>query len=352
VNKKDYIIVGQGIAGSLLGWFLIKQNKSVIVIDDAKPNTSSRVAAGIIHPVTGRRIVKTWMADRLVPFAEEFYREIENYFQVKIFHPMHVVELISSIKEFNDWTARSDEQELGTYIDPLFDGSNYDEYLQPFFKKILVKKSSWIDTTVLLDQCKNYFSEKGSYLNEKFHFENLLLSETGVAYKDIAASKIIFCDGVEALNNPYWKHLPFIPSKGEMITVKAEMKLEHIVNRKIFILPIANNLYKVGSTYSWKFDNDTPTPEAKEALIAQLKSVIKIPFEIVDQSAGIRPTVKDRRPMLGLHKQFHQVGIFNGLGTKGCLLAPFFADHLAGFLTGKNNLIKEIDVSLLSDTGQ
>jgi len=287
------------------------------------------------------------MADLLIPFAEKFYGDFENYFRVKIFHPVRVVELISSIKEFNDWTARSDEQELGTYIDPSFGGNSYDEYLQTFFKKILVKKSSWIDTAVLLDAIKNYLFSKGGFLNEKFQFENLSLSENDVTYKEITASKIIFCDGVAALNNPYWKHLPFIPSKGEMITIKADMKLDHILNRKIFILPIRDNLYKVGSTYSWKFENDSPTPEAKEELIVQLKSVIKIPFEIVDQSAGIRPTVKDRRPMLGLHKQFPQVGILNGLGTKGCLLAPFFADHLVGYLEGKHDLMKEVDVRLM-----
>jgi len=321
--SKDFIIVGQGIAGSLLAWFLQRHNKSFIIIDDARSNTSSRIAAGIMHPVTGRRIVKTWMADLLFPFAEKTYREIENQFSNKIFYPTPIIELLSNAKEFNDWMARSNEQDLGTYIDPSFADDAYDDYLQPFFKKILIKKSAWIDTSSLLTEFKNYFQKENNLLNEKFLFSELLLNESGVIYKDFSASKIIFCDGVEAKNNPYWKMLPFLPSKGEIITIRADMKLNHILNRKIFILPIDDNHCRVGSTYTWNFE---------------------IPFEVVDHTAAVRPTVKDRRPMLGLHNNYSQVGIFNGLGAKGCLLAPFFADHFAGYLSGKNELMKEVDV--------
>jgi glycine/D-amino acid oxidase-like deaminating enzyme len=347
VIKRDFIIVGQGIAGSFLAWYIQKANQTVIVIDDAKPNASSRVAAGIIHPVTGRRIVKTWMADALIPFAWKFYSEIENHLRIKIFHPLGIVELLSSAKEFNDWMARSEEQGLESYIDSSFDGNAYNRYLQAFHKKILIKNSAWVDTSILLDTFRKFFTEGGNFLNEKFEVEKLQLSEGGVVYKDIVASKIIFCDGIEAINNPYWKHLPFIPSKGEMIKIRADMKLDHILNKKIFILPAGEDLFKVGSTYAWKYESDSPSDEAREELIMQLKSVLKIPFEVVGQSSGIRPTVKDRRPMLGLHKQFPQVGIFNGLGTKGCLLAPYFANHMTSFLTGKIELMKEVDVRLL-----
>jgi len=291
------------------------------------------------------------MADQLIPFAEDTYRDIGNYFNCKIYYPTPIVELLSSAKEFNDWITRSGEQNLELYIEPSFDASEYDEYLQPFSKKILLKKSSWIDTTTLLDKFRNYFLKEENLLIEKFRTDKLTLNENDVAYNNITASKIIFCDGVGALKNPYWKHLPFLPSKGEVITIKAEMKLNHILNRKIFILPVGEKLFKVGSTYSWKFENELPTQAAREELIRHLKSVIKIPFEVVDHVAGIRPTVKDRRPMLGLHKKFPQVGIFNGLGTKGCLLAPYFANHLADYLEGKIDLIQKVDVRFLTGNG-
>jgi len=352
VAKKDFIIVGQGIAGSLLAWFLLKKNRSVTVIDDAKPNASSRIAAGIIHPITGRRIVKTWMVDVLFPFAENFYRDLEDYFGAKIFHPTMIVELLSTAKEYNDWMARSEEQELHSYIESAFDSGVYDDYLQTFFKKILIKKSGWINTTVLLEQIGSMLLRDGNFRKEKMDFESLKLSEDVITYKDIIASKIIFCDGIEATNNPFWKHLPFIPAKGELITIKADMKLDQILNRKIFILPLGDKLFKVGSTYSWNFQNDLPSLEGREELVSQLKAVLKVPFEVVEQSSGIRPTIKDRRPVLGLHKQFPQVGIFNGLGTKGCLLAPYFANHLACYLTGENDLMKEVDVRLRTANSQ
>ena len=291
------------------------------------------------------------MADVLFPFAENYYRDLEDYFGVKLFHPTKILELVSTPKEYNDWMARSEEQELHSYIESVSDSGIYDDYLQPFFKKILIKKSGWINTTVLLEQMESLLVRDGNLRGEKIEFESLKLTDDSVTYKDITASKIIFCDGVEATSNPYWKYLPFIPAKGELITIKAEMKLDQILNRKIFILPLGNNLYKVGSTYSWNFINEFPTSEAQEELVSQLRTVLKIPFEVVDHSAGIRPTIKDRRPVLGLHKQFPQVGIFNGLGTKGCLLAPYFANHLASYLIGENDLMNEVDVRLIKPNG-
>ena len=143
-----------------------------MVLDAENPHASSRIAAGIIHPVTGRRIVKTWMADTLIPFAEKFYTEIENYFKVRLFHPLRIVELLSSAKEYNDWMARSNEQGLDAYIDPSFDADAYNHFLHPYYKKILIKKSAWIDTSLLLDKFKKYFSDIDSFRKEKFEVEN------------------------------------------------------------------------------------------------------------------------------------------------------------------------------------
>ncbi len=346
LKKVDYIIVGQGIAGTFLSWFLMKNGKTFFVIDDKKESSASNVAAGIIHPITGRRIVKTWMADTLLPFAHNAYQAIETHFNQKIFHPLPVLELLSSVKEYNDWITRSEE--LSSYIESSDVGSVYDDVLNQAFKKIIIKQSSWIDIGTLLRCFRNYFLKKNILLEEKFDINLLKLTDERVEYKNNSSEKIIFCEGVEALKNPFWRHLPFIPAKGEMLTIRAEMKLDHIINRKIYILPIGENLFKVGSTYTWKFQNELPSSEAKDFLVTQIKSILGIPFEIIEHKAAIRPTVKNRRPFLGLHQQHKQVAIFNGLGTKGCLLAPYFANHLTDFLIGKGDLMDEVNVGMLA----
>ncbi|MCX6276252.1 MAG: FAD-dependent oxidoreductase [Bacteroidetes bacterium] len=344
----DYILVGQGIAGSLLAWYLIKNKKTVILIDSKNESSASLVAAGIIHPITGRRIVKTWMADELLPFANDAYREIEIQFEEKILHPLGIVELLSNPKEYNDWMARSGEKELSGYIDNSDSIATYAKYLQPFYKSITVNRASWVNTGTLLRTLRNYFLQQQILIEEKFKIDSLSKTENGVMYHDISASGVIFCEGIEAMENPYWWHLPFLPSKGEVLTIRAEMNLDHILNRKIFIQPLGMNLFRVGSTYSWDQIDNLPSEAGKEFLISQLRSILKIPFEVVDHKAAIRPTVKDRRPFLGLHPKHDQIGIFNGLGTKGCLLAPYFAHHFAGYLSGKNELMQEVNVRKLN----
>ena len=159
------------------------------------------------------------------------------------------------------------------------------------------------------------------------------------------AHQLIFCEGYRAAQNPFWKHLPFLPSKGEVLTIRSQqLHLDHILNKTISILPIGEHLFKVGSTYSWDELNDTPTEKEKANLLQQLGKIIKVPYEVIGHRAAIRPTVKDRRPFIGFHPEQLQVGIFNGLGTKGVLLAPYFANHFADHLLEKTELMKEVDV--------
>ena len=343
MRKVDYIIVGQGLAGTFLSWFLGKEGKTYIVIDNFYPSSASRVAAGIIHPVTGRRIVKTWMADTLIPFAGKSYAEMESEFSAKIFHPLPTLELLSTAKECNDWLGRSEEPEMQPYIGNMDAGNLYDDVIHQFRGKVSVSGSAWINIGNLLSSFRNSLMTRGMLREEQLDFNQLHLTDEGVEYDDIQAEKIIFCDGVAALENPFWNHLPFLPSKGEVLFFRADIKLDHILNRSVHILPLGGDLFRAGSTFTWDFENDLPTAKGKDFLVSQLKEILRIPFEVVDHQAAIRPTVKNRRPFIGLHFRHRQIGIFNGLGTKGCLLAPYFAGQFAGFLSGKNPLMKETD---------
>jgi glycine oxidase len=346
--KADYLIVGQGIAGSMLAWFLLKENKSVLVIDKYNSSSSSNVAAGIIHPITGRRIVKTWMADELIPFARKAYWELEAFFRQKFFHDLPILELLSTTKEVNDWNSRAESAELKRYISSENKDGQYNEVLKPFLKKIQINHSGWVDMQGLVIALRNFFSEKKILIEEVFEHAKLKLNNGRVQYKNIEADKIIFCEGYAAMHNPLWKHLPYLPAKGEILTIKSPfLKLENILVKSIFILPLGNDLYKVGSTYEWNELNEIPTAKAKQKILFQLDQIINVSYKVVDHKAGIRPSVKDRRPFLGFHHEHKQIGIFNGLGTKGALLAPFFAHHFSKHLLLETPLMQEVNVQAI-----
>ncbi len=344
-SKYDYLIIGQGLAGSMLYWFLSKSGKKVLILDKFNSTSSSNIAAGIIHPITGRRIVKTWMADTLIPFAEKTYSEIEDQFPEKLFFKKNILELIHSAKEQNDWSTKMTSEEMNGYFTNENTDHLYNDVLIDPTKKISITKSGWLNISKMTGLFRKQLSDQNRLLDEEFDSKSLQLLKNGIRYKEIHAEKIIFCEGAKALQNPFWKHLPFLPAKGELLTIYSDkLNLDHILTKTIFILPIGKNLFKVGSTYSWDELDEIPTEKAKENLLAQLRKIINVSFEVVDHKAAIRPTVKDRRPFVGLHLEHHQVGIFNGLGTKGVLLAPYFANHFAEHLLGKSELMEEVDV--------
>lgn len=343
-RQVDFIIAGQGVAGSLLAWFLLKAKKSFTVVDVLNPHASSRVAAGIIHPVTGRRIVKTWRADELIPFAESTYKEMEEFFKLKLLHPVPIFEIFSSQKHRNDWLSRSADPGIRNYLGDekkLPDGFPVHAPLGG----IEIRKSSWLDLNLMLRAMRNLLKENNMLAEENFSYQDLAFRNGKAEWKNISADKIIFCEGYRAIENPLFNYLPFLPSKGETITIYCpSLPDRYILNRAIHILPMGNQLFKVGSTNTWDDLSEHPTKEGKEKLAELLNRMLTCGFEITGHQSAIRPTVKDRRPFLGLHPGNSAAGIFNGLGTKGVLLAPWCARHFTEFVKGSNNLDREVNI--------
>jgi glycine oxidase len=345
-EKYDFLIVGQGLAGSMLYWSLQKNDKKILVIDQFNSTSSSNIAPGIIHPITGRRMVKTWMADQLIPFAEKTYYDLEIKLKEKFYTPLNILELVQSVKEQNDWSMKSSSDEMKQYFSNEKTEDLYPGLLEGHPKKISITKSGWLNISGMIRATRKKLINEKSLLAERFEFDALSVHPDHVVYKNIHADKIIFCEGYEATRNPFWKQLPFLPAKGEVLTIRSEkMILNHILTRTIGILPIGEHCFKIGSTYSWDEQDDVPTEKAKEKLLSQLNKIIRVPYKVTDHKAAVRPTVKDRRPFIGLHPKHAAIGIFNGLGTKGVLLAPFFANHFSEHLQQGTELMKEVDVN-------
>jgi len=339
----DYLIIGQGISGTWLSYYLQKANKSFIVIDNAQPNSASRVAAGIINPVTGRRIVKTWMIDELLSFLIPAYEELGNELNIKAiekkslidFHPTPQMKIAfdERVKENADLLFHPDDQwqyqnifnyDLGFgEVDPCY-VVNLKEILPAWRKKLL---------------------SNNQLLEEDFEITELKQADAGINYKNIKAEKIFFCDGIHSSQNPFFKNLPFALNKGEAILIEATgIPSTHIFKKGMMLTSIQKDLFWLGSNYLWEFPDDQPTELFRKQTELLVRSWLKVPFKIVDHKASVRPANIERRPFVGFHPTYKNVGILNGMGTKGCSLAPFFAKQLTDHLNSGNEILAEADI--------
>lgn len=342
--KVDYLIVGQGLAGSVLALNLIKNGNKIHVIDNFDPSSSSRVAAGIYNPITGKEMKKTWFADKLFPALHKFYKEAELLTKRKFFYPLEMYRPFLSIQEQNDWMAKSSAPGFSAYIKEISSHPLYSQQVFDGFGGITLSQCGYLHVVDFLNATRTYLEENESYEIGKFTESDLLIEEDNITYKNIQAEKVIYCNGNQAIDSQYFGWLPFRPVKGEILQTKSEVPLNKIYNRGVFIVPLSNGLCNVGATYNWRTLDVLPTEEARKELLDKLNKLSPMSFEIKSQLAGIRPATKDRKPFVGIHPLYKSIGIFNGLGAKGVSLAPYLAQKFIEFLERKEELHPEVNI--------
>jgi glycine oxidase len=340
----DYIIVGQGLAGSSLAMRLMERGKRVMVFDEPSKNHCSRVAAGLFNPITGMGIVKTWLAEELFSALTDFYTRCEISLGRKFFFPQLLYRPFYSAEEQNNWMAKSGENSVNRFIEKIFTASAFGSQVYDAFGGILLKACGHLDAPSFLDATRNFLMATDSLRETYFNASEVVHTSHYVTYQNFRAQKIIFCSGIST--RPFFDWLPIRPLKGETLTIKLNQEPSVIFNRGVYIVPQAGtDLYKAGATYELKDLSQTVTNLGKIELEDKLRALLKIPFEIVGQDWGIRPTTVDRRPLLGAHPVYQNLVIFNGLGTKGVSLAPYFSAHLADWLTGRSEILPEININ-------
>lgn len=328
----DCLIIGQGISGTLLSWFLHKEGKTFLVIDNNKVDSSSKVAAGIINPITGRRYVTTWMIDEVMPFAIDTYRSLESYLQYSFVYEKSIIDFFPSPQMLNAFVDRIAEND--TYLHSYPNQNQFNQYFNYDFGCGEIRPSYTIHLPLLLELWKQKLKEWNAIKEEEFLLADLQTSDDHASYHDITAGKVIFCDGVDAATNPWFRLLPFAPNKGEAMIIEAEELYNgHIFKRGLMLAPLPTpGIFWVGSNYQWEFADDKPSEHFYKQTSNLLQNWIKVPFKIVDHKAAIRPATVERRPFVGFHPHFPVIGILNGMGTKGTSLAPFFAHQLTQHL--------------------
>ena len=342
----DYLIVGQGLAGSILSAHLLEMGKTVKVLSEPSFSNSSKVAGGLFNPITGRKMVKTWHCDRLFDYLIPFYRKMESLLREEFLVEKPIYRPFYSIEEQNEWMGKSADPDFQPYIEKVYQHSGFGEHVHDEFGGILLKKSGYLQTAKFVEAYESYLSKHNLLVNTAFDFNKLSISTQGVSYEGINAKHLVFCDGKMLEQNPFFSWLPLHPVKGELLFLETEsdMKQRVIYNRGVFVVPMGHGSSKVGATYEHQNLNEEPTLKGKNQLIERLGNLIKFPYKITGQAAGVRPATKDRRPFLGKHPELVHVYIFNGLGAKGVSLAPYYANQFIQWMEGNGNLEDEVNI--------
>ena len=178
-------------------------------------------------------------------------------------------------------------------------------------------------------------------LKENFSYKHLESN----SYKNVVFNNIVFCEGAKTKNNPFFNYLPFSLNKGQLLTIESSaLKTKTILKKKAFILPRKGAEFSIGATFSWKWEDEFPEDKQTKLLQEQLEEMTSASYRILKEDAGIRPATRDRRPFVGQHHSFKNYFIFNGMGAKGCLMAPLLTAELVEHIETQKPLDPEMNI--------
>ncbi|RYU80797.1 NAD(P)/FAD-dependent oxidoreductase [Hymenobacter persicinus] len=342
----DYLIVGHGIAGATLAYELRRRGRRVLVLDAPNPHSASNVAAGLMNPVAGKRFALAWRADELLPAARAFYRELEERFQQQFLFEAPILKLFSSVAEQNTMLARSADHPWQHYVEEINPREAPPAGVRQDFGGVWVRGGGYVAVKEVLAALAAEGRQNGWLRHETFDPRQLVVSPAGVTYAgDVGASRVVFCEGSAAVQNPYFKWLPITPNQGEVLEVQCNGLSEaQVLNKGAYVVPLGEGRFKVGATYRWPPFAAGTTEEARTELSQRLAALTDLPFTVTGQWAGVRPAVRDRKPLLGTHPELPAVSVCNGFGSTGVMLAPRLAAHLADALEGTAELWPEVNI--------
>ena len=339
----DYIVVGLGIAGISACARLIEEGKDFVVFDTAQ-QTATRVAGGVVNPVVLKRFTPVWEMNAFMNEALPFYKRLSRYLDCSFIKELPINRVLTNPKEQNDWMVASDKKILEPYLSARI-GENKNAAINAPYGFGEVLQAFKLDTPTLLNSFRDMLQKTGRYIDASFQYQKLKLTDTGLAYGDIKAKRIILCEGSAALKNPFFPPECLIPKKGEYLIIKApDLQLSSVLKGPFFIIPLGDHIYKVGATFVHGDNTFLETNRSKEQIENALRKMISCEFEIISQLVGMRPTVKDRRPIVGKHIKYAQIAFLNGLGTRGILIAPRLSKLLHDHLEHGLELPKDVRI--------
>ncbi len=324
----DYLILGQGIAGSTLAWQLIWQGAKVGVIDAGKPTTASRIAAGLLTPITGKRLTVSERWDELFPIAEQFYQRVEKQTGSKLLIKKPSLRIFANQEERETFERRCEEESFAKHvrlIDQIPDG------LKGPLGGFEMVEAARLDTAVYLNATRDCLHERASYFQATIDPNSeVVLGDDAVMIPKLGvnAKRMIFCQGAASTLTNWIPGLQLEPSLGEVLSIELPFESKQTVHQGIWLVPLESGTYRLGATNRWDGFDEGPTEAGKQELLTKLTKLAEAKPELFTHQAAIRPTTSDRKVSFGWNANEPRLGWLNGLGTKGSLWAPWSSSEL------------------------
>lgn len=335
--QNKIIIIGAGLVGNILAWQLHFQGVDFLIYDEERETSSSRVAGGVYNPVVFKRFTLSWEAEKFINYLNDFYKKIEDKLNIKFHKKIDIYKILVNEDEVNLWKKKA--QENSKFMDINIYQLNHQNIINENLAYAKVLESGYIDTNKFIDESIKYFKSQNKYINKKIEYSEI---------NDIKNNnnKIVFAEGFQAEGNPYFPEVKFKLAKGEILDIKINnFEIDYIISKNLFMFPKGNNVFTIGATFEWDFADDKPTEKQKNILIENLKKFLKVDFEVIDQKAGIRPSSFDRRPYLGQSQIDQNIYIFNGMGAKAVMIAPYTSEIMYNSLINNTEIPREINIS-------
>lgn len=344
-GQVDTLIVGQGLAGSLLAWQLLMHGQRVLVLDDGHASCASMAAAGLLTPITGKRLVKTPGFDTLLAEARELYHTLSERLGQPFYFAKDTLRLIQDEQEADALNRRREQPGYQPYLGEALAAGQYD--LKAPFGGFIMHHSGYVAMQALLTALRSCLQENDCYRKAHCRYPDFKVTPEDICWQDIRARRLIFCEGYQSQANPWFDWLPFQPAKGEILTVQLHNPLpDLIISAGKWLVPIGKQHYRLGATYEWTMQDEAPSEAARQTLLQGLHGMLEADpqAEVLEQRAGVRPGTQDKQPFIGMHPLQSNIGIFNGFGSKGGLLIPHYAALFAEVLSGPGILPEDVDI--------
>lgn len=343
-DLRPVLIVGQGLAGTAVAWRLWERQVPFLIVDPQAAQTSSKVAAGLVTPITGMRLNLSWRMAALAPEAVGFYESIEHRLGRKFYHATPHVRLFKNDRELKIWETRSTAPELQPWLEsppptPLVDEASFHGERGGFQQR----DSGWLDTASYLEASRTFFAAEQRVQTGEVNDQDLAVTATGVTWQGVDFSHVVFCRGwQESGPSRFFPWLEFDAARGVIVTLRADVAEHRILNRGAWMLRRPDGAWRAGSTY--EFDFNRPIEDSVAEVRRKLEGLLKAPYEITAAQAGIRPIIKRLPAVVGRHPSHERVCVLNGLGSKGVLRSPSMARLLVEHLLDGRELDTEVDV--------
>ncbi|WOO42508.1 FAD-dependent oxidoreductase [Rubellicoccus peritrichatus] len=343
----DYLIIGQGLAGSLLAWELIATGKSVYILDDGHLSASSKVAAGMINPLAGKRLALYPETDAFLERAKYTYTNLREKLGQTFFHELPILRLLQDEAESTRYEDRKLDSEFDSYLGGGWMLGSGSFALGDELGGFMTCRSGWVDVPALISALRTYFTDADALIPESFTHSDLLVGENTATWRgEVRAQQVVFCEGWKGRDNPWFDWLPWDPVKGEILSLDIKgIPRDRILNRGKWLVPGPAGTFRAGSTYTRDSLDLEPTREGQSEILFGLSKLLpNLSYQVVDHLAGIRPGSRTQHPLIGRHPKFPQLGLFNGFGSKGALLIPLCSKHLVSYFSSDIPLPPKVDI--------